>query len=146
MSGPGEGNEGSFTEITVSLTGEYGAGEVLTVDLGLTDIDTNSSDYADIVAAIQSAVDDNPDVSFNPATGTLTFTSPADGASMTDLTIDLALIDDGLLEGAEVFELGLSNPGSSTGAGVVIDPSGACLLYTSPSPRDGLLSRMPSSA
>ena len=25
-------------------------------------------------------------------------------------------------------------------------PYGACLLYTSPSPRDGLLSRMPSSA
>ena len=25
-------------------------------------------------------------------------------------------------------------------------PSGGCLLYTSPSPRDGLLSRMPSSA
>ena len=27
-----------------------------------------------------------------------------------------------------------------------IEPSDACLLYTSPSPRDGLLSRMPSSA
>ena len=27
-----------------------------------------------------------------------------------------------------------------------IDYSGGCLLYTSPSPRDGLLSRMPSSA
>ena len=26
------------------------------------------------------------------------------------------------------------------------DPFGPCLLYTSPSPRDGLLSRMPSSA
>ena len=26
------------------------------------------------------------------------------------------------------------------------DPVGSCLLYTSPSPRDGLLSRMPSSA
>ena len=26
------------------------------------------------------------------------------------------------------------------------DPKGSCLLYTSPSPRDGLLSRMPSSA
>ena len=25
-------------------------------------------------------------------------------------------------------------------------PDGGCLLYTSPSPRDGLLSRMPSSA
>ena len=28
----------------------------------------------------------------------------------------------------------------------VMDTSRACLLYTSPSPRDGLLSRMPSSA
>ena len=28
----------------------------------------------------------------------------------------------------------------------LIGPSGSCLLYTSPSPRDGLLSRMPSSA
>ena len=28
----------------------------------------------------------------------------------------------------------------------IIDPSETCLLYTSPSPRDGLLSRMPSSA
>ena len=27
-----------------------------------------------------------------------------------------------------------------------VDPRHACLLYTSPSPRDGLLSRMPSSA
>ena len=30
--------------------------------------------------------------------------------------------------------------------GIWIAKSGACLLYTSPSPRDGLLSRMPSSA
>ena len=29
---------------------------------------------------------------------------------------------------------------------VLCDPTGTCLLYTSPSPRDGLLSRMPSSA
>ena len=31
---------------------------------------------------------------------------------------------------------------SADGAGIIIN----CLLYTSPSPRDGLLSRMPSSA
>ena len=30
--------------------------------------------------------------------------------------------------------------------GAVLDVIGGCLLYTSPSPRDGLLSRMPSSA
>ena len=29
---------------------------------------------------------------------------------------------------------------------MVITPTSTCLLYTSPSPRDGLLSRMPSSA
>ena len=31
-------------------------------------------------------------------------------------------------------------------AGVIVDQEEICLLYTSPSPRDGLLSRMPSSA
>ena len=31
-------------------------------------------------------------------------------------------------------------------SGIATESSGACLLYTSPSPRDGLLSRMPSSA
>ena len=29
---------------------------------------------------------------------------------------------------------------------LTVMPTGGCLLYTSPSPRDGLLSRMPSSA
>ena len=127
---------------------------MLTVDLGLTDVDTNSSDYADLVAAIQSAVAENPDVSFDPVTGTLTYTSPADSASMNDLVIDLPLIDDGFIEGPEVFELRLNNAGSSTGGNVQVDPAGGslattindCLLYTSPSPRDKRQSRMPSSA
>ena len=35
---------------------------------------------------------------------------------------------------------------SSEGTGVNVEPASGCLLYTSPSPRDGLLSRMPSSA
>ena len=30
--------------------------------------------------------------------------------------------------------------------GLIFNPYNPCLLYTSPSPRDGLLSRMPSSA
>ena len=36
--------------------------------------------------------------------------------------------------------------GNKVGKSLVIASSGICLLYTSPSPRDGLLSRMPSSA
>ena len=38
--------------------------------------------------------------------------------------------------------LGLVSPGRASGRGRRY----SCLLYTSPSPRDGLLSRMPSSA
>ena len=37
----------------------------------------------------------------------------------------------------------LNLPGTMVGGGTMLN---VCLLYTSPSPRDGLLSRMPSSA
>ena len=50
------------------------------------------------------------------------------------VTIDI--MHDLVKKGADIIELGI--PFS--------DPSSDCLLYTSPSPRDGLLSRMPSSA
>ena len=42
-------------------------------------------------------------------------------------------------DGAAIEELGWFNP-------IQTDKPYDCLLYTSPSPRDGLLSRMPSSA
>ena len=44
-----------------------------------------------------------------------------------------------------LFGSGVSHAAYNNGAGSEIDVYG-CLLYTSPSPRDGLLSRMPSSA
>ena len=40
----------------------------------------------------------------------------------------------------------LETTGVLTATTFVGDIAGTCLLYTSPSPRDGLLSRMPSSA
>ena len=40
----------------------------------------------------------------------------------------------------------LISPDNATAQVVENDGSRSCLLYTSPSPRDGLLSRMPSSA
>ena len=47
------------------------------------------------------------------------------------------------MEGTRVAEKTL---GELKEKGVEVKKGGDCLLYTSPSPRDGLLSRMPSSA
>ena len=46
ISGPSESAEGSSAEFTVSLSGEYGAGEVVTVDLGFTDVSSGADDHA----------------------------------------------------------------------------------------------------
>ena len=43
-------------------------------------------------------------------------------------------------------ELTISGTGAESITPFIPEGSGSCLLYTSPSPRDGLLSRMPSSA
>ena len=40
----------------------------------------------------------------------------------------------------------VSREGETMGVALGLNVAGNCLLYTSPSPRDGLLSRMPSSA
>ena len=50
----------------------------------------------------------------------------------------------GIVDPAKVTRSGLQNAASI--AGMVLTTECICLLYTSPSPRDGLLSRMPSSA
>ena len=67
---------------------------------------TNSSDHADLLTAVQLAVDANPDMTFDPVTGAITFTSPADSTAMPDLVIGLPLTDDNLVEGLEDFTLG----------------------------------------
>lgn len=116
ISGPASGNEGTDAVYTVSLTGTYGSGEVLTVNIDLANVTTSASDYGNVLTSIEDAADANPDVSFDSITGTLTYTSPADGASMADLIISLRLTNDSFIEGPEDFQLGLSTAASSTGA------------------------------
>ena len=49
--------------------------------------------------------------------------------------------------GFKINYLKLNDPNNKDSyASIILDLIGNCLLYTSPSPRDGLLSRMPSSA
>ena len=121
ITGSTSADEGATAQYTVSLLGQFGAGESVTVNLNLTDNTTNSSDYGSITAAITAAANANPDVTYNAATGTLTYTAPSDGASMTDLVIDLGIANDSLIEGSEDFTLALTNATTSTGAAVAID-------------------------
>ena len=72
----------------------------------------------------------------------------ASGADDSDLFFaSIHLADDGAASSIEFY------PGTGTRddlhhniVNVCVPPMWTCLLYTSPSPRDGLLSRMPSSA
>ena len=81
-----------------------------------------------------------------------------DPAVLTDPTDSDGSWADGVYESVNVYQrkpdgtttnLESSINRLSTGkyyVDVTLDQVGTCLLYTSPSPRDGLLSRMPSSA
>ena len=60
----------------------------------------------------------------------------------TGHTVGLDNVSLKIEEGETFVCMGLSGSGKST----LIRHINSCLLYTSPSPRDGLLSRMPSSA
>ena len=66
-------------------------------------------------------------------------------------TLALALFGFGTAQAQPIFQWGVNSQVEQTDralseANVQIKFDGICLLYTSPSPRDGLLSRMPSSA
>lgn len=130
ISGPASADEGSTAQFTVSLTGAFQAGEVVSVDIDLSNIDTTSGDYASFVAAAQAAAGANPDVMFNPASGTFTFTSPSDGAMMTDLVIDLGIVDDPNSEGPEDFQVSLSGAASTTGLSPVVDAGNDDVVVT----------------
>ena len=115
-------DEGATVQYTVSLAGSFGAGESVAVDLGLNDVDTNSSDYANFVAAVNTAVAAYAGPGTLAFDGTtLTFTANANGDAMTDLVIDLMLTDDAIAEGTETFTVDLANAVGPTGVNVNID-------------------------
>ena len=80
ISGDAAVTEGAIAQYTVALTGTLQAGETATVDLGLSDVDTASSDYANFVAAVDAAVAGRSDLAFDGTTLTYTcllYTSPS---------------------------------------------------------------------
>src|SRR5262245_16070450 len=127
LSGDTGVTEGNAASYTVHLDGTLQAGETATINLAIANVSTTSADYANFATAVQTAI---AAYNANPATsgtlsyvgGVLTFTSDGTGTTpgtMSDLVINLAAVNDGLPEGAEQYSVGLSNPGSTTGANVV---------------------------
>ena len=56
---------------------------------------------------------------------------------------NISITDDPILEDVETFTVSLTTTDEKVNINIA---SATCLLYTSPSPRDATLSRMPSSA
>ena len=114
--------ETGTAQYVVELTGQFGANEVAVVDLSLSNVDTNSSDYQSFIAAVNTAVANytgDGSVTFDGTT--LTFTAAADGDSLSPLVIDLDAVDDLLIEGDEDYTVSISNAGSTTGGEVILD-------------------------
>ena len=139
ITGPAITSEGTNAVYAVSLDGNLQSGETVSVNLALSDIDTDSADYGDFIAAVVAAANANPDVTFDPSTGTIQYTAPTDGATMADLSISLPITSDGIAETPEGFLVGLSSPSSSSGLTPVVDPNAAAVITTingSPVPQD----------
>ena len=131
-------------------------------DDGQFTVSISSPSDTDTVVAYAIGGDATSGDDFTPLTGTVTIL-----AGQTSATIDVTVIDDSILEDAENVTVTLEAITSgdsdiSLGLGatatvtisdndtaevtIAANDASACLLYTSPSPRDRTRSRMPSSA
>ena len=139
------------TRIVLACCGALGAASLVLTGCGTEQqADTSST------AATQASSSTSPVVVGGPRPGTPTTSLPPETAAGTKecdkisgpdgaLTVQILAGD---VSCADAMTLAKSyGPKISSGEPQDVDGwSCACLLYTSPSPRDGLLSRMPSSA
>ena len=98
-------------------------------------VDTTTGTFSGQVAAASLDISGNVDVD-----GVL----ETDGISIASTTITSTAAELNILDGVTASAVDINLIDGITNGTVIA--SKACLLYTSPSPRDGLLSRMPSSA
>ena len=118
------------------------------------DIADTDDDGADTMASISHSISGSDTVFASATIGDVSVTGTdydvdTDGDGLHD-GLDSDDDGDGIGDENDAFPLDSSEDtdtdGDGTGDNADTDDDGDCLLYTSPSPRDGLLSRMPSSA
>ena len=83
---------------------------------------------------------------FESQLGTQLFTHSHDGYRLTEKGIDLREQAISLKTSVDSIARSVAGSDNEIGGKITLTTPDTCLLYTSPSPRDGLLSRMPSSA
>ena len=122
ITGPSTVNENDTPNYTISYSGTVTSSESVSVDLGLTDIDTTSADYSNFVSAVSSAAAARGDISFDGTT--LTYTAPSDfdvtrstGANFDDITSKTGVTSLGLRDDASAnvsigfdFDKNLADP------------------------------------
>ena len=125
ITGPATVVDGNVATHTLTLSAALRDGENASVDLALTDIDTNSSDYALFATAVSDAVSaySGPGNLVWDGT-TLTFTSDGTGP-MSGLPIDFTTTPDNVYEGDEDFSIDLTNGSSTTGETISIATASA---------------------
>ena len=126
--------EGDAIDYSIELTGNLQAGEVTTVQLTQSDIETSGVDYGNFNSAITTAVGAYNAIASNTGSlsfdGTfLTFTSDGTGP-MSGLDFSVGTVDDLIIEGNERLNLSLSNPTSSTGLSPTISPTQSIVTTT----------------
>ena len=111
-----------------SLDGVVAEGSEVSVTLNLQNITTDASDYQNpgsSVAQAVSAYAGPGSLNYSTITGVLTYTGGVGGTWMADLLVPIEPIDDTEFEYTESLEVFLTNPSSSTGGTVTVDPGQA---------------------
>ena len=131
-----------YPENTISGTGvTYTTTQLLYKYLVRNNLGSSTSDTTPTAAQIVAALNQNPAVETNNQQQSYIYNSNAQ--TYPQKTVQAGFYFDWMVTNTDTNNNNLQIVG---GNGVTINFPITCLLYTSPSPRDGLLSRMPSSA
>ena len=109
-------NEGNDATYTISLSGNFGAGESTSITLGLTDNTTGTGDHDALLAEVASAIAGRTDVAL--VGNVLTFTSATDGSTMPDVVFSITAIQDNTVEANEDYDVTITAPATTTGIAV----------------------------
>ena len=128
-----------FALMTLSLSGFAQTREQVEVEDGLEPVELPDNSQ-------EGDLNSNTQVGGNDTSSSYNTNKTYDGAGSSGMPVNTAISPSLMSNGSESCLQSTTGGLQLIGVGVSSGRYTHCLLYTSPSPRDGLLSRMPSSA